>query len=111
MKSALKGRTLRLFVLLWLGWYLWGPVDPVVDWWDTPSQTMSDMVRAASGVVALMGAGLATALLQSRRLSDRFRVTSHTALAFVACLIAPAVVVCFSIPSLVIHGPPVPLRI
>jgi hypothetical protein len=111
MDSHLKGRILRILVLLWLGWYLWGPVDPVVDWWDSPRQTMSDMVRAAGGVVALMGVGLATALLQSRKLRERFRMTSHTALGFVACLAAPATVTRPSIPSQVIHGPPVPLRI
>ncbi|TAM80132.1 MAG: hypothetical protein EPN47_16710 [Acidobacteria bacterium] len=111
MDSALKGRMLRLLVLLWLGWYLWGPVDPVVDWWDTPSQTMSDMVRAAGGVVALIGAGLATALLQSRKLGKRFRMTSKTAPGIVACLFAPAVVMRFSTSFQGMHGPPVPLRI
>jgi hypothetical protein len=111
MDSHLKGRMLRVFVLLWLGWYLWGPVDPVVDFWDSPRQTMSDMVRAASGAMALLGAGLATALLQSRKVRERFRSVSHTALGFIACLAAPATVTRPSIPFQVIHGPPVPLRI
>ena len=104
-------RILRILVLLWLAWYVWGPVDPVVDWWDTPRQTMSDMDRAAGGIVVLMAAGFAVALLQSRNLRDRFRAFSHTALGFVTCLSPLATVPFLSNPSELNHGPPVPLRI
>lgn len=107
----MKKRTFRFSVLLWLGWYLWGPVDPAVDWWDPPREHMSDMVRAAGGKVALMGAGFALALVQSRRLRDRFRTSSRTASGFVASLAAPVIASHLSVPSPAIHSPPVPLRI
>lgn len=107
----MKGRILRIFVLLWLAWYIWGPVDPVVDFWDTPRQTMADMVRAAGGVVVLMGAGFAIALLQSRKLRDRFRLDSHARLSLIVRSVQPAAVTFLSIPASPIHAPPVPLRI
>ena len=107
----MKRRILRILVLLWLGWYIWGPVDPVVDFWDSPRQTMSDMDRAAGGIVVLMAAGFAVALLQSRNLRDCFRVFSHTALGFITCLSPLVAVSCLSNPSEVNHSPPVPLRI
>ena len=107
----MKGRILRIFVLLWLAWYIWGPVDPVVDFWDSPRQTMSDMMRAAGGVVVLIGAGFAIALLQSRNLRERFRLASHTARGFVASTSQLVTTAHLSIPSQPIHAPPVPLRI
>ena len=107
----MKRRVLRILVLLWLAWYVWGPVDPAVDWWDSPRQTMSDMDRAAGGIVVLMAAGFAVALLQSRNLRDRFRASSHTTLGFLTCLSLLVPAPCFCVPSQVSHGPPVPLRI
>ena len=107
----MKGRILRVFVLLWLAWYIWGPVDPIVDWWDTPRQTMADMVRAAGGMVVLMGAGFATARLQGRRLRDAFRLHSHTMLSFVVRSVQRLTVALLSIPVQPAHAPPAPLRI
>jgi len=106
-----KRRTLRIFVLLWLGWYLWGPVDPAVDWWDTPRQTMADMVRAAGGMVVLMGAGFDMAQLQGRMLREGFRQYSHATLSLVVRPFQRVTTACLSIPSQQIQAPPVPLRI
>jgi hypothetical protein len=107
----MKGRMLRILVLLWLAWYIWGPVDPAVDWWDTPRQTMADMVRAAGGTVVLMGAGLAMAQLQGRRLRDGFRQYSHATLSLVMHSVQSVTVAFLCIPTQRIHAPPVPLRI
>lgn len=111
MDGSIKRRLVRIVVLLWLGWYVWGPVDPVVDFWDTPREQMRDMVRAAGGIVVLVGAGFAIAQFQSRNLRDGLRASSHTALGLIACLVPVSAVSCFSVPSQVNHGPPVPLRI
>ena len=102
---------LRILVLLWLAWYVWGPIDPAVDWWDTPRQTMADMVRAAGGVVVLMGSGFAIALLQSRKLRDRFRLYAHARLSLAVCSVQLVTVALLSIPAQPIHAPPIPLRI
>jgi hypothetical protein len=109
----MKARVIRIFVLLWLSWYIWGPVDPMVDFWDTPRQTMSDMERAASGIVVLMAAGFAVALLQRRNLRDRFRFYSHITLGLVASASDPITLLCLSISFSLqpIHSPPVLLRI
>jgi hypothetical protein len=107
----MKTRILRILVLLWLAWYIWGPVDPAVDWWDTPRQTMADMVRAAGGVAALMGSGFAIALLQNRKLRDRFRLYSHARLGLFVRSVQRVTVALLSIPAQPIHAPPVPLRI
>ena len=111
MDTQMKRRVVRVFVVLWLGWYLWGPVDPAVDWWDSPRQTMADMVRAAGGTAALMGAGVAMALLQSRKLRDGFRLCSHAMLSLVVRSVQRVTVAFLSIPEQPIHAPPVPLRI
>lgn len=102
---------LRIFVLLWLAWYIWGPVDPMVDFWDSPRQTMADMERAAGGVVVLIAAGFVMAKLLSRNLRERFRLASHTALGLIVCPAQVATASHFSIPYQLIHSPPVPLRI
>jgi hypothetical protein len=111
MDTRMKRRMVRVFVVLWLGWYLWGPVDPAVDWWDTPSQTMADMVRAAGGMVVLMGAGFAMARLQGRRLRDGFRLYSHATLSLVIRSVQRVTVAFLFIPAQPTHAPPVPLRI
>lgn len=107
----MKRRVVRAFVFLWLGWYLWGPVDPAVDWWDSPSQTMADMVRAAGGMVVLMGAGFAIAQLQGRRLREGFRLHSHATFNLVVRSVQGLTLALLSIPVQPSHAPPVPLRI
>jgi hypothetical protein len=54
----MKRHTLRVLIVLWLGWYLSCPVAEVVDFWDTPPEEMRDIAHVAGGVVALLGAGL-----------------------------------------------------
>jgi hypothetical protein len=107
----MRRRALRILVLLWLGWYLWGPVDPVFDFWDTPRQQLCDMVRMAGGVVALMGVGLATASIQIRKLCDRFRLAARAPHGVIARQPQPAPVALLPIPSQSAHSPPIPLRI
>lgn len=108
---SVKRPLLKIVILLWMGWYVWGPVDPVVDFWDTPRQEMSDMVRAAGGTVVLIAAGFALALLQFRNLGDRLRLVAHSPAGVIGhpsetVFIGPA-----EVPSLRSHGPPIPLRI
>lgn len=111
MNTPMKRRVVRVFIVLWLGWYLWGPVDPAVDWWDTPRQTMADMVRAAGGMVVLMGAGLALAFMQMRKLRDRFRRAAHAPNGVVARRADPAPPPFLGTPIRPAHSPPIPLRI
>ena len=104
-------RVLRIFVLLWLGWYLSGPMDQMVDFWDTPPQEMNDIVRSVGGVVALVGTALGVTLGLIRMLSRRYRLplrrlfglivirVERSLLAFIPVILNPS------------HSPPVQLRI
>ena len=104
-------RVLRIFVLLWLGWYLSGPMDQMVDFWDTPPQEMNDIVRSAGGVVALVGTALAVTLGLIRRLTRRYRLPLRRLLERIAIRIEhtlPDVSLAILNPS---HSPPIHLRI
>ncbi|HET7213458.1 MAG TPA: hypothetical protein VFL79_07720 [Terriglobia bacterium] len=108
----MKGQILRIFVLLWLAWYVWGPLDPVFDYWDTPRQTMSDMERSANGTVVLIAGVFVFASLQVRKLRERF----HRSLLVVQTAVAsPPRPTCAAalalVPIQLIHAPPAPLRI
>lgn len=107
----MRTRALRIAILLWLGWYLWGPVDQVVDFWDTPRQQLCDMVRAAGGVVVLMGAGVAVARMQTRKLHDRFRRAARTLRGVIDRRPEATAVVLVPTRSHLAHAPPISLRI
>jgi hypothetical protein len=110
----MKGRMLRILVLLWLAWYIWGPVDPMVDFWDSPRQTMSDMERTANGTVVLIAAAFAFAPLQIRKLRERFQRSLRAVRSVEVASGAPPPPTFASpapIPLQLIHAPPVPLRI
>lgn len=104
-------RVLRIAILLWMAWYVWGPVDQVVDFWDTPRQQLCDMVRAAGGVVVLMAAGVAVARMQNRRLRDSFRLAARTLRGVIDCRPELVSMVPVPIQSHLGHAPPISLRI
>lgn len=108
----MKRRLLKFAILLWLGWYLWGPVDPVVDFWDTPRQQMSDMVRAAGGTVVLTAAAFALAQLQFRNLRDRLRLAASAPVGIMTGH-PPTTIPVAPVSALLLrsHAPPIPLRI
>jgi hypothetical protein len=110
----MKGRLLRIFVLLWLACYVWGPLDPVVDCWDSPRQTMSDMERTANGAVVLIAAAFAFAPLHIRKLRERFQRSLRAVRTVVAApggSLRPVFAALAPIIVQPIHAPPVPLRI
>lgn len=108
----MKGQILRIFVLLWLAWYVWGPLDPVFDYWDTPRQTMSDMERSANGTVVLIAGVFVFASLQARKLRERFHRSLRVVRTAVAVPLDPVYGVALAlIPVQPIHSPPVSLRI
>jgi hypothetical protein len=56
-------QVLRILFLLWLGWYLSGPLFEMVDRWDTPQEEMGDVLWSASGAVSLLAAGVCIGIL------------------------------------------------
>ena len=108
----MKGQILRIFVLLWLAWYIWGPLYPVLDFWDSPRQTMSDMERSANGTVVLIAGVFVFASRQARKLRERFHRSLREVRTAVAVQLEPVCAVALALnPVQPIHAPPAPLRI
>jgi hypothetical protein len=108
---GMKRRAVRILILLWLGWYLSGPLAEVVDFWDTPPEEMSDIARVAGGVVALVGAGLAITLAQIRKFGQCFRLASQWTLRFIVLSTESTLPSLVPVPWHPPHSPPMALRI
>jgi hypothetical protein len=111
MLKGMRRRALRILVLLWLGWYLTGPLAEMVDFWDTPPQEMHDIARGAGGMVALMGTALAIVLSQIRKLRERFRLPALPTRTLIALAIERPLAAVTPGIFLSSHSPPIPLRI
>lgn len=106
-----KRRVLRIVVLLWLGWYISGPLCETVDFWDTPRVEMLDVMCSAGGTATLVACIFCVGILLFRKWRERYsllaRAFGHRFLPLTfqlptfAFLTAPA-------PS---PSPPLPLRI
>ena len=69
----MKGRGLRLIVLLWFGWYLSGPICETVDHWDGPRQEANDIFfHAGGGLVVLAAAALVAPRLLKEVIAQSF---------------------------------------
>lgn len=71
MMSFVKRYALRIAVLLWLGWYLAGPVCETIDFWDPPRSEMTDVKRNAGGFVTLIAAIFCCAIFFVRKWRER----------------------------------------
>ena len=107
----MKRRSLRLLVLLWLGWYLSGPLFETVDFWDSPQEEIVDLVRSAGGAVTLVAAVVWFGIALIRKLRERCRYVAGAIRGRILPLVAqlPSFLpLTIPTPS---HSPPVPLRI
>jgi hypothetical protein len=108
----MKGRGLRLVIVLWLGWYLSGPICETVDRWDGPRQEANDIFfHAGGGLVVLAAAALvAPRLLKGLREAIRqsFAPNPFWQLARQAAVLTFVCYLPLPIPA---HSPPLPLRI
>ena len=107
----MRRRTTKLLVLLWLGWYLSGPVAQFVDSWDSPQEEIGDIARSAGGAVTLLAGVICFGIALFRRWRDRWLGFARTARRL--CLpLGPATPdFPFPAPFYIIHAPPPPLRI
>ena len=64
----MSGRFLRVLFLIWLCWYLAGPLFETFDFWDTPQEEMTDIASSASGALIWAAAGVSFGILLLRRL-------------------------------------------
>jgi hypothetical protein len=67
----MRVRALRIVILLWMGWYLTGPLAETVDRWDGPRQEIHDILFNAGGGVTLVACAFSLAVLQARKLRER----------------------------------------
>jgi hypothetical protein len=63
-------QVLRIFFLLWLGWYLSGPLFEIVDTWDTPQEEMNDVGWSAGGALSLVAAGVCIGIFLCRKFRE-----------------------------------------
>ncbi len=110
-KEGVKRTALRVVVLLWLGWYISGPVAETFDFWDGPRQEVHDILTNASGRLTLFACGFCLILFEARKLRARYSLSRKSAYLRKG---APAVlhIACEPVRLLTpIHSPPTPLRI
>jgi hypothetical protein len=67
---VMNRKVLRILFLLWLGWYLSGPLFEMMDSWDTPQEEMIDIFWSAGGAVSLVAAGACIGILVFRKFRD-----------------------------------------
>lgn len=108
----MKRRALRIAVLLWLGWYLSGPVCETFDFWDPPRAEVHDIERSAGGMATLVAAIACIAVFLIRKWRERCSFLARGLESCVSCLTfyLPA----FTAPAAPAssHSPPaLPLRI
>ena len=107
----MKPRAVKVFFLLWFGWYLSGPVAETIDFWDPPTEEVHDVQRNAGGTVVLVAAAVCIAILLLRKSRALFRqiaglVRQH----FSPLSWSPSVCPPLTL-SVLTHSPPLLLRI
>ncbi len=107
-----SGRLVRLLVLLWLGWYLSGPICALVDFWDSPSEEMQDIAMQGGGALGLAAAAFGIGIALASKTRTLCKVVGRAARAIEAVLPDlqfPALAVSTTVPRGM--SPPMPLRI
>jgi hypothetical protein len=64
----MSGRSLRVLFLIWLCWYLTGPLFETFDFWDTPQEEMADIASSTAGVLIWAAAAVCVGIWLSRHL-------------------------------------------
>jgi hypothetical protein len=107
----MRRRALRIIILLWLGWYLAGPLAEVVDRWDGPRQEIHDIDFNLGGGATLVAAVFCFAVFWIRKLRERCTDLARTFCRQLPSLRLPQCLALGPALSLDIHSPPFPLRI
>ena len=63
---------LRILVLLWLGWYISGPLCEAIDSWDPPQEELHDVARSAGGAATLVAGVFCFGILLLRKWRERY---------------------------------------
>ena len=108
----MRGCVLRVIVLLWLGWYLSGPLAATVDTWDGPRQEARDIQFNAGGGVVLLAAVFCFSILLAKKMYERISIRCGDArLSFTALDDPGRPRAVWNATLSVGHSPPFPIRI
>jgi hypothetical protein len=100
-----------MIVLLWIGWYMSGPLAETIDHWDGPDQEIHDILFNAGGGVTLLACAFSLVILQAKKLRESCSLPDHSERPPAAgCALGPAAAVLHLL-TVSIHSPPTPLRI
>jgi hypothetical protein len=73
----MRSRCLKLALVIFVGWYVSGPLFMTFDWWDNAAEETQDIARSAGGITAIVGAAFLAGLTAFKKLSDRSAAESH----------------------------------
>ncbi len=107
-----KGRLVRLLILLWLGWYLSGPICEVVDFWDTPTEEMQDVAFHGGGAVSLAAVAFCVGITLASKARTLGRVSARAA-RMSQVILTRSTLLTSAMATTIPQGvsPPLPLRI
>ena len=107
----MKRGTVKVFFLLWFGWYLSGPVAEMIDFWDPPTEEMRDVQRNVGGAIVLVAAAVCIGILLLRKSRALFRqIAGLIRQLFSHLTWSPSVCPPLTL-SVLTHSPPLLLRI
>jgi hypothetical protein len=108
----MRGHAIRIIVLLWLGWYLSGPLAATIDRWDGPREETHDIEFNAGGGVVLIAAVFCFAILLAKKFRERFLSPFRNVWEAVAPDLVFARLGIYLLANLdCSHSPPFPIRI
>jgi hypothetical protein len=108
----MRPRIIRLLALLWLGWYLAGPVCEAVDTWDSPQEELQDVIFHAGGALTVVAAAFCAGRVLSRRFRQLREVLAQRARIHLVAILALKPQAFVPVASLLAdNSPPLPLRI
>ncbi len=109
--GRVKRRVIKLLVLLWLGWYLSGPLFEIIDSWDSPQEEIGDIIHSAGGAVTLIAVVVCFGIVTFRKLRERCLYLARAAQRlFVPVNFEPSNFLPLRMPATT-HSSPCPLRI
>ena len=109
--GVVKRRLLRMIVLLWIGWYVTGPLAETLDHWDGPHQEIHDILFNAGGGVTLIACAFSLVVLQARKLKESCALPRNSERALAADGTLGPVIAELRLSTTSIHSPPFPLRV
>jgi hypothetical protein len=107
----MKRRVIRILILLWLGWYLSGPLAATIDFWDPPNEEMHDLLDNAGGLPILGVLAVCVGIALSQKLQHCVRHLARAIRCFFWSTVFEQVLDLACPPAAPAHSPPIPLRI